>query len=74
MDEDLSQLSLLGHPEDVVPRNLTHHLRVILPNVRLDARDQLVVGLAAHRLTTLTVDYFRHASPFVVERHRRVGP
>ena len=66
MDEDLGQLGLLGHPENVVPRHLTNHLRVILPNVRLDARDQLIVGLAAHGLATLAVDYFRHFPPFVV--------
>jgi hypothetical protein len=42
--------------------------------VRLDARHQLVVGFAAHRMATLAVDYFRHVSPIVVERHRRVGP
>jgi hypothetical protein len=47
---------------------------MILPNVRFDARDQLVVGFAAHRVATLAVDYFRHVSPFVVEGHRRVGP
>jgi hypothetical protein len=74
MDEDLGQLCLLGHPEDVVPRHLTDHLGMILPNVRLNARDQLVVGFAAHRVATLAVDYFRHVSPFVVEGHRRVGP
>jgi len=63
MDEDLGQLGLLGHSEDVFPRHLTHHLWVILPNVRLNAGDQLIVGLAPHRLTTLTVDHFRHFSP-----------
>jgi DMSO/TMAO reductase YedYZ molybdopterin-dependent catalytic subunit len=47
---------------------------MILPNVRFDARDQLVVGFATHRVATLAVDYFRHVSPFVVEGHRRVGP
>jgi hypothetical protein len=73
MDEDLGQLGLLRHPKDVFARHLTDHLRMILPNVRLDARDQLVVGFAAHRLATFAVDYFRHVSPFV-ERHRRVGP
>ena len=63
MDEDLGQLGLLGHPEDVVPRHLAHHLGVVLPNVRLNAGDQLIVGFAAHRLTTLAVDYLRHVSP-----------
>jgi hypothetical protein len=62
--EEPRQLSLLRHPEDVVPRHLTHHLRVILPNVRLHARDQLIVGLAAHRLTAFAVDHFRHVPPF----------
>ena len=74
MDEDLGQLGFLGHPEDVIARHLTDHLRMILSNVRLDARHQLVVGFAAHRMATLAVDYFRHVSPLVVERHRRVGP
>jgi hypothetical protein len=63
MDEDLGQLCLLGHPEDVVPRHLTDHLRMILPNVRFNARDQLVDGFAAHRVATLAVDYFRHIPP-----------
>jgi hypothetical protein len=63
MDENLGQLRLFRHPEDVIARHLTDHLRMILPNVRLDARHQLVVGLTAHRVATLAVDYFRHVFP-----------
>jgi hypothetical protein len=63
MDENLGQLRLLGHPEDVVPRHLTDHLRVILPNVCLNARNQLIVGFTAYGRAALTVDNFRHVSP-----------
>ena len=74
MDEDLGQLGLLGHRENLLPRHLPGHLRVRFPNMRLDVGEYLVVIFASHGVTALTVHDFRHVSPFVVERHRRVGP
>lgn len=74
MDEDLGQLGFLGHRENLLPRHLPGHLRMLLPNMLFDVGDDFVIILASHGVTALTVHDFRHVSPFVVERHRRVGP
>ena len=60
VDESPGQLGLFGHREDLVPRHLAGHLGMILADMGLDARDQLVVGLAAHGVTAFAVDDLRH--------------
>jgi hypothetical protein len=74
MDEDLGQLGLLGHRENLFPRHLPGHLGMLLPNMLFDVGDDLVVIFASHGVTALAVDHCCHVSPFVVKGHRRVGP
>src|SRR5919197_2978871 len=65
--------SFLGvdrHSQNLVARHRPDHVRVLVPNVCLDVRHELVVAVAAHDLTARTVDLFRHVAPFVVDLHR----
>src|SRR5581483_264647 len=61
-------LSLLGHREDVVSRELPDEIGVVPAHVRLDLRDEVVVALGPDHLSALAIDQLAHASSSVVWR------
>jgi DNA-binding SARP family transcriptional activator len=67
-------LFLLGHPEDVVARELPDHLRMAPLDVGLDLADELAVGLGSHDLSTFTVDDLAHDPPPSLENSAIVPP
>lgn len=53
-------LGLRRHREPILARPLADLLRMLLPNVLLGVRHELVVGLAADDLTAFALDLLRH--------------
>src|SRR2546423_14809525 len=52
----------LSHPQDLLARHGSDHVRMLVLDVLLDVADELVVGLAAHGLAARAVDLHRHCS------------
>src|SRR5262249_35293367 len=67
-------LGLARHSQDLVSRHRSDHVGVLVLDVRLDVRDELVVGVAADGLSARTVDLLRHGFSSQVARGSYAPP